>query len=893
MPAKVRSVPVRRPRPLPADHPLGDAVEKAMAAMATALLEEKANRRHCRGLADGDLASDPLHDALCRLLLQIMVLSAAAVPRSKSPLIHTPDRSRVAIAARRRLVAAVGSIGVLGPTPEAASRPQPSLWRIFHEVAAAIGGSPEGANARERFAIAPIGGTLFGPSASPQDRRIDLARWELRDERFIAAISPWRSAIAAHLATRGSIGHLELGGVLSRLLDLELRAAPDGGVQLAASPRRRRLGSHFTPPALVEHLLATALDPLIAEACSGEHPEKALLAITVCDPSAGAGHLLVAAGQRLAAALARVRGTDPHQPAIRTVLRRCIHGIERDPLTLAVCEASLWLEAATPGLAMHEAAAGLRLGDALLGAEPSLLAEDLRDEASSTRRKDGGREASPLRRKPPASRVAATPDPIAFTQATADAWCAAFFGAGGDLPRTRAARRRLVTIAASPPSAEASTTLRDEIDRIAASQAFLHPHLAFPEVFAEGGFACIVGNPPFLNRLAAGTAAPPPAAALLRRRSGDAVRGYADAATAFLLIWSRLLRPGGRLSMVQPQSLLGARDAAPVRQAILRHAGLANLWVAGEPIFEQTAVLTCAPTLVAGEPPALLERRRGGAFRRLDPLPIDAASLRSAGSWSQLAIDDAEIPRIEVASGGSLGGIADASADFRDEYYALEGAIVEAAAGSGPATPPVLTSGLVDLACCRWGESPTRLHRTRWMAPCIEASRLAERHRAWLARRLVPKVVLATQTRLLEAFVDAEGRFLPCTPLISIMPRRPEDLWRVAAVAASPASTLRLRREHAGTALTDDAIKPTAAAVRSLPLPADRIRWDRSAAALRDAHAAASAEARREHLVRFAEESCRAMVSDAAEASRLAAWWLARFEAASSRRRRGGAPELR
>ena len=39
--------------------------------------------------------------------------------------------------------------------------------------------------------------------------------------------------------------------------------------------------------------------------------------------------------------------------------------------------------------------------------------------------------------------------------------------------------------------------MRDEIKRLADQYQFFHWHLAFPEVFAKGGFDCVLGNPPW------------------------------------------------------------------------------------------------------------------------------------------------------------------------------------------------------------------------------------------------------------------------------------------------------------------------------------------------------------------------------------------------------------
>ncbi|MBI4529623.1 MAG: hypothetical protein HY695_37975, partial [Deltaproteobacteria bacterium] len=92
-------------------------------------------------------------------------------------------------------------------------------------------------------------------------------------------------------------------------------------------------------------------------------------------------------------------------------------------------------------------------------------------------------------------RLVVSPD-YQHAQQVADAWCAAFVwekrvGAAAEPVTTDTIRR----LAADPKAL--STAQRTEVERLASQYQFFHWHLAFPEVFAEGGFDCMVGNPPW------------------------------------------------------------------------------------------------------------------------------------------------------------------------------------------------------------------------------------------------------------------------------------------------------------------------------------------------------------------------------------------------------------
>lgn len=179
-------------------------------------------------------------------------------------------------------------------------------------------------------------------------------------------LRPWFAACCARLAethrrtpppcfARGDVAlpdvamdHPDtLAAWLEQVLELRPRRDADGRFVLARdeSHARRRSGSYYTPPALVEQLLALTLDPLLD---AGARPD----ALRVCDPACGAGAMLLAAGRRLVA-----RGGDPV-----TVFSRCLHGVDLHPVAVDLCRFALWWEGADP----DALTARVREGNALL-----------------------------------------------------------------------------------------------------------------------------------------------------------------------------------------------------------------------------------------------------------------------------------------------------------------------------------------------------------------------------------------------------------------------------------------------------------------------------------------------------------------------------------------------
>jgi hypothetical protein len=374
-----------------------------------------------------------------------------------------------------------------------------------------------------------------------------------------------------------------------------------------------------------------------------------------------------------------------------------------------------------------------------------------------------------------------------------------------------------------------------------------------------GGFHVGAGNPPFQSQLGRATARTPDQQARLRARYGPAVRAYTDAAWLFLLAGCDLVRPGGRVVLLEPQSLVGARDAAAVRSAVDERARLLDIWVDERPVFA-ASVRVCAPVLEVGP------GRCNG-----EPNP-----------WSERFADAVGIPRVHTPpASGTIADLAQVIAGFRDEYYGLVAAVRERAPVDD-AVAPLITSGLIDWLGCSWGRRPARFAKCTWRAPVVDLAELesvgGRAAQRWVARARVPKLLVATQTRVVEAAVDGSGSWVPSVPVVAVVPHDPADLWRVAAAVASPAATAWLLGRAPGTALARDAIKVAAPDLLALPLPADRGAWDEAAAAARAVTTGAAAEspAARDRFLAAATAAY-------ATAPTLPAWWRERARTRTSR----------
>lgn len=303
-------------------------------------------------------------------------------------------------------------------------------------------------------------------------------------------------------------------------------------------------------------------------------------------------------------------------------------------------------------------------------------------------------------------------------------------------------------------------------------------------------FDVVVGNPPYLNQLST----------LTRRGERSRFGGgpYADAAAEFLMLAIRLTRPGGRVGLVLPQSLLSTRDAATIRHAVDDAAALRWMWWTDTHMFD-AAVRVWAGVWEVGGTPGEVRRAFGPAFESRPTMAMPR-------TWAGLLTGGSAAPH----DGPVLGDIATFTADFRDQYYGLVGAVGDDVDG-----PPLVTSGLIDPGVCHWGSRPVRFAKQQYRAPRVALDRLTPALQRWAVQRLVPKILIANQTAVVEAVHDVLGEWLPSVPVITCITDEPD---RVMAVLSSAATTEWIHHQAAGSGLGKGTVRLNARLLAGVPL---------------------------------------------------------------------------
>lgn len=313
----------------------------------------------------------------------------------------------------------------------------------------------------------------------------------------------------------------------------------------------------------------------------------------------------------------------------------------------------------------------------------------------------------------------------------------------------------------------------------------------------------VIANPPFGGRLRG--AATPAAPERVRAPLG----AYADRSADFVALADELTAPDGVVASFAPSSLLGARDVSDLRAELRPRRRLAAVWV-DPPPFDDVGIDPCA--VVLGGPSGPTTVLAGGERSVVtEPGP----------NWSEAA---SAVPEpVELRTGGRLGEIAEVIAPFRDEYYALAAAVGDHGTG-----PPLITSGLIDPARSRWATAPTRVARRQYHRPRIDPAQVTGAGRRWIERQRRPKVLVASQTRRIEAIADPAGDLVAMTPVVAVIPHD-GDPFPALAVLLSPVATVLVRRTGTGTGLSRRAVRIGGPLLGALPLPGDTATWRRAA----------------------------------------------------------------
>lgn len=518
---------------------LREGVAAAVAALGTGFLKGRGpgNEALRHDLAQGEWTNQDFYQELLRLVYRLIFIAVL----EERDLLHahaTANQASVELYRKGYSIARLAPYALAGERDPR----NDDLWQgqlVVFRALGQDGGQPQ-------LALPGLGG-LFDNGQCP---RLDKCR--LPNAAFLQALRHLCWTTSQNQLTQvnyGNIGAEELGSVYESLLELtprvsltrlELELEGGSGNQQKGNARKTS-GSYYTPTCLIDQALKSSLEPLL-DACS-PNPIKAqsqLVALRVIDPACGSGHFLLAAARRIAERLANARtpGQNGYSPevyrrALHDVIRCCIYGVDSNPMAVELARMSLWLEGYMPGKALSFLDSHLRCGNSLLGVfsrdalklplpdaafkplegdDKALCAElkkSNRDAQKSRdtpllfgwqeRREANQPDALPPEDEPSQVRAQQTSWERQRQQQTpaatlADLWVGAFL-----LPKND----RSLVYTTSLLDDFQNGQIPDDDPRVLAAREtcrnarVFHWFLEFPEAMADGGFHCVLGNPPW------------------------------------------------------------------------------------------------------------------------------------------------------------------------------------------------------------------------------------------------------------------------------------------------------------------------------------------------------------------------------------------------------------
>ena len=507
---------------------------------------------------------------------------------------------------------------------------------------------PRGARGRTAAAFGPIpflNGGLFEPHPLERRFRADIPNALWRDA-FDRLFERFHFAVAER--SGGGVAPDMLGRVFEGVM------APEA---------RRASGTFYTPASLVAAVLDAAMVALLAGRlkCSESEAERRfqdgepaaariLQSITLLDPAVGSGAFLLGALDRLSTSQVATDLTARK----RRVLQHNLFGVDQSAAAVRLAELRLWLAviaddpADRPDLVdpLPNLDCLIRQGDSLFdpvgpcfdgAARSSALVGELSELRKAVVAASGADKGALVRRLRVAEgraigeSLSAAEQIVRFDLADClrQARARNLFGEVRGLDRElRAQLGRLRTRLRVVRQARRKLSRDGEVP-------WFHYQSHFADVFGQGGFDMVVGNPPWLrsedipaqlrNRLAGRYR--------WWRAAGRSYGKRPDLAVAFLERGFELAAPGGVVAMLVPTKILHARYGAAARHALASTTTLhvvADLTGGTGAEFDATVY---PMALIASKATPMSQHRVRTVLERGNDKGVRQAGLRGGGPW--------------------------------------------------------------------------------------------------------------------------------------------------------------------------------------------------------------------------------------------------------------------
>lgn len=373
---------------------LSKAVKESLLALGTGFLQHEANAELLKKFRTGTITPKDFYRQLLRVIYRLLFLMVT----EERDLVYDPEDKREGVLHLKKIYWDFYSIARLRRQSEKQYLYETQfsdIWQGLINTFRLFEAEGNGI----KLGISPLDGDLFNYSAITdlQDCCISnkLMLECIRNLNEFTDIN--KNLVPINYR---SLDVEELGSVYEGLLELHpvienIGATTSNQITFIfhEGTDRKTTGSYYTRPELVNELIKSALIPVIEErlkerAGNKEEQVKALLRLKVCDAAAGSGHMLLAAARTIAWYLARAQSGEEnparaiYQKCLREVIQHCIYGVDMNPDAVELCKLALWLEGHNSGKPLSFLDHKIRNGNSLVGiTDLSVLQRGIPDNA--------------------------------------------------------------------------------------------------------------------------------------------------------------------------------------------------------------------------------------------------------------------------------------------------------------------------------------------------------------------------------------------------------------------------------------------------------------------------------------------------------------------------------
>jgi hypothetical protein len=532
------------------------AVKESMVALGKGFLQHPQNENLRDALSTNSLTPKQYYDQLRRLIYRLLFLMVT----EERDLIYDPEDKSDETAKKKRVYSKYYSIARLRKLSQNRYLYESQFMDVWQGLTNTFNLFEAGGSGL-KLNIKPLAGDLFSYEALKDIYSCSISNvLMLECLRNLNEFEDRQTKTLVPINYR-SLDVEELGSVYEGLLELHpvienIEATNPAHINFTfhEGTDRKTTGSYYTRPELVNELIKSALIPVIEERLK-EHTgkkdaqAKALLKLKVCDAAAGSGHMLLAAARTIAWYLARVQsGEENPAPSVygsclREVIQHCIYAVDFNPDAVELCKLALWLEGHNSGKPLSFLDHKIRNGNSLVGvSDLSVLQKGIPDEAFNPVTGDDKKVCQELKKENAkynktkqgtldfdqigkidttaitgdfkelenirqddvegVKQVKTRFDKLRSNHAwfndwrACNLWTAAFFWNYTEENKQAAPNSERLGKFLSNPAA-AYGPMVGKADALSMEHKFFHWPLEFPDVFEQGGFDVMLGNPPW------------------------------------------------------------------------------------------------------------------------------------------------------------------------------------------------------------------------------------------------------------------------------------------------------------------------------------------------------------------------------------------------------------